>query len=341
MTPDMEALNTFVEVIERGSYTAAAQRLGISKSIASRRIARLEQSLNARLIDRTTRVLAPTEAGRAFHERCRVLLRDLAEACEHAASARGTVGGLLRLTAPASFAHTLVLPAVAELAHAHPQLEVQVHLDERQLDLLHEGFDLAVRAGPLKDSGFAQRLLCRIDGVVVASPDYLRRHGRPRTPLELARHVGLDHTDMQPHRLWRFGASGAGTIVHFERRVLVNSLDALADLARAGVGIAAVPLATAAPAIERGELQVLLQEHPLAPHELCALFPATRRDLPKVRALVEALLRQAQRPQACWGRPGDAAAPPRRGQAWRVGRTLESQHVGSLTMASTHGQERS
>ena len=239
MTPDLDALATFVEVIERGSYTAAARRLGISKSIASRRITRLEADLKARLLDRTTRVVAPTEAGRAFHERCRALLRELGEACEQAATARGTVAGLLRVTAPTSFAHTLVMPAVAELARLHPQLELQVHLDERQIDLLHEGFDLAVRAGPLKDSGFAQRLLCRLDGVVVASPAYLKRHGEPRTPADLVRHIGLDHTEMQPQRLWRFGPTGAGT--SFARRVLVNGFDALHDLACAGVGIAALP----------------------------------------------------------------------------------------------------
>lgn len=302
-------MSTLVEVLERGSYTAAARRLGISKSIASRRIARLEATLNVRLIERTTRGLAPTEAGRAFHERCRGLLRALEEACEQVASTDTDVAGVLRVTAPASFSRTLLMPVVAALTRAHPRLTVQVDLDERRLDLLAESFDLAVRAGDLPDSGFVQRRLCRLDGVVAASPAYLEQRGEPLRPTDLSMHVGLDHAEMQPGGLWRFvEPPGDGAAVVFERRHLVNSFDALLDLAVAGVGVAALPVATATAALEAGQLRVLMPGWTLTPHELAVLFPASRKGLPKVRAMLDALLRHAGLPQPQWGR-AEATGP--------------------------------
>lgn len=297
MVPDLDQLSAFVEVVERGGFSAAARRLGIATSIVSRRVARLESTLGTRLLERSTRGLALTEAGRAFHERCRTLLAGLQEACEQAAAPDGEVAGVLRLTAPASFRRTLVTPVVAALARTHERLVFEVHLDDGRLDLLQEGFDLAIRAGPLADSDLLRRPLCSVEGVVVASPAYLARHGTPRTPADLRQHVGLDHSALRPGRLWHFEPD---VTVPFARRMLVNDLEAVYELALAGVGVAALPLSTAAPAVERGALRLLLPRHRLVPHRLTALYPASRRELPKLRVLLEALAEHAARPQAQW-----------------------------------------
>lgn len=298
MIPDLEALTAYVEVVERGGFSAAARRLGIATSMVSRRVTRLEAALKVRLLERTTRGLAPTEAGRAFHERARELLAGLQEACEQAAAPVGEVAGTLRLTAPASFMRTLVVPVAAALAQRHERLVLEVELDDGRLDLLREGFDVAVRAGPLADSDLLRRPLCEVEGVVVASPAYLKRRGVPKGAADLARHVGLDHTGLQPSRLWRFES---GSAVSFERRLLVNNLDALFELALAGAGVAALPLATAAAAVEAGRLRRLLARERLVPHALTALYPVSRRSSPKVRALLEALATHAAQPQAAWG----------------------------------------
>lgn len=299
---DLGALEAFVEVVDRGGFTAAAERLGLSKSVVSRRVQQLEARLQTRLLHRSTRAMGLTDAGRQFHERCRGLLQELQDACEQASGRTGEVAGLLRVTAPASFAQALMVPVLAVLARRHPRLQVDLVLDERRLDLLGEGFDLAVRAGPLPDSALRVRRLAQLQGVVAASPAYLAAHGEPHRPEELAAHVGLHHRELAPQELWRFVASdgAVSTVTRFARRLQVNGFDTLEALARAGVGIAVLPLATAAPALARGELVALLPAHALQPHELSALYPSTRAQSPKLAALLDALVEHAARPQDRW-----------------------------------------
>ncbi|MFO1327523.1 MAG: LysR family transcriptional regulator [Rubrivivax sp.] len=298
-------MEAFVEVVDRGGFTAAAERLGLSKSVVSRRVQQLESRLQTRLLHRSTRAMGLTDAGRQFHERCRGLLQELQDACEQASGRSGEVAGLLRVTAPASFAQVLMVPVLAALARRHPRLQVDLVLDERRLDLTGEAFDLAVRAGPLPDSTLRVRRLALLKGVVVASPAYLAAHGEPRSPAELAAHVGLHHRELAPQELWRFAAvdGTVSVVARFARRLQVNGFDALQALACAGIGIAVLPLASAAPALARGELVALLPEHRLQPHELSALYPGTREPSPKLAALLEALVEHAARPQAQWSGP--------------------------------------
>jgi DNA-binding transcriptional LysR family regulator len=303
MPPNLEVLSTFVEVVDRGGFTAAARRLGISKSIASRRVMALESQLQVRLLQRTTRGLAVTEAGQAFVERCRAVLADLREACEQVSDTQGRISGLLRITAPASFAHALVTPVVAALADAHPLLDFDIVLDERRLPLVEEGFDVAIRAGTLADSTLMARPLGMLGGAVVASPAYLARHGRPSQPAHLAQHVCLDHSELSPHGLWRFATPAGEMPARLGRRLRVNGFDALCDLARRGVGVGALPSFTVSAWIERGELEWLMPAHPLVEHPVWAVFPRAGRLAPKHRVLLDALLAYASRPTADWGEP--------------------------------------
>ncbi len=301
MNQNLDALTTFVEVVERGSFTAAAKRLGISKSIASRRILQLELALKTTLLNRTTRGLAPTEAGKAFALRCRDLLKQLEEACDAASGRSDEVSGLIRLTAPASFEQALVVPVLAGLMAKHPGLSFQVALDERRLPLLDEGFDLAIRAGPLADSTLMARKLTDMGGLVVASPSYLARRGTPQVPADLAAHVCLEHSEMLARVLWRFENDSTDHTLRFERRLQINSLNALCGLAIAGAGIAAVPPFLAQPAIERGALKVLLPTYQLQRHAVSAVFPPAKRMATKLRVVLDAMVDYAKRPVAQWG----------------------------------------
>lgn len=300
MVRDLEALATFVEVVDRGGFSAAARRLGISKSVASRRVQRLESGLQVALLHRTTRGLTPTEAGRAFHERCRALLDGLDEACEAASGGAASVSGVVRLTASPAFACALVTPVIAALARAHPALAFDVLLDDRRFAATGEGVDLALRSGALEDSTLVARQLALVDGVVVASPAYLAAHPAPRAPADLAQHVCLDHGELSPHGLWRFHGEPP---VRIERRIRVNAFDALCDLAVRGAGLAALPSFTAAGPIASGTLVPVMPQHRLVEHPLAVLFPRSHRLAPKVRLVVEALVAYAQgTPVAQWGR---------------------------------------
>jgi DNA-binding transcriptional LysR family regulator len=183
---ELDDLRSFVEVVEAGGFNRAASRLGISKSVISRRIARIEADLGTRLLSRTTRGISPTDAGIEFKVRCERILADLAEAREAVAQRGGGVVGRLRISADVSFGVRHVAPLLADMAKRHPRLEIDVSYVDRHVDLIAERFDAAVRIGALKDSSLVARRVAPVRAIVVASPDYLARNGRPRTPGDLA-----------------------------------------------------------------------------------------------------------------------------------------------------------
>jgi DNA-binding transcriptional LysR family regulator len=301
MSHDLDGLQTFVEVIERGGFTAAAKRLGVSKSIASRRVARLEAALGSRLLNRTTRGMALTDVGQAFFERCRTVLAELEAACEDATGQGSEISGLLRISAPTVLARPLIAPVVAELMARHTRLRFDIALDERIVDLVGSGFDLAVRTGSLPDSRFIARPLARLHGQVVASPDYLRRHGTPETPAALAGHVCLEHSELGPAGQWRFEGPGGEVVATIGQQLRVNSFETLEALALAGTGLTVLPTFLGTQALADGRLQRVLTGHAVVGRELHALAPPTRRLSPKVRLLMDTLVAHAARPAEAWG----------------------------------------
>lgn len=202
---DLEDLRSFVEVVESGGFNSAARRLGVSKSIISRRIARLEAGLGIRLLSRTTRGISPTNAGLEYKARSERILAELEEAREAVAQRAGGVAGRLRLSAPLSFGVRHVAPILAEMAQRHPRLEIDVSYTDRLVDLIGERFDAAIRIGALKDSSLVARRIAPVRPVLVASPDYLARCGRPSTPGDLAGHDCLIYTGRTVAE-WQFRA---------------------------------------------------------------------------------------------------------------------------------------
>lgn len=299
MTPDLGALQAFVAVADCGSFAEAAQRLGLSSSIVSRRVAALETQLRVRLLVRSTRGMSLTEAGDRFHQRCRALLAELALAAEDVGGDSDSVTGLVRLTAPLSLLGVgLVAPVVTDLLARHAGLRFDLVLDDRKLDLVGGAFDVAVRVGPVPDSRSFARRLAALEGQLVASPAYLARHGTPRHAADLGRHVSLEHAALGPQGLWRMADGEAP-----QQRVRANNFEVLLQLARGGAGLAVMPSFAVRDDLAAGRLQVLLPDWRSPPFVLFAVAPPASRLSARARLVMEALAAYAARPVERWGEP--------------------------------------
>ena len=282
---DLEDLRTFVEVADAGGVSPGARRLGISKSIVSRRLARLEEALGVQLLSRTTRGAALTEAGASFREHAVRVAAEI-EAAQDAISPEGDLRGLLRVAAPLSFGPTHLAPVLAELACRHPLLHVHAAYSDRFVDLVGEGFDAAVRLGLLRDSNLVARRICPIHGRFVASPAYLAAHGTPQTPDDLLSHEAL----MQGTESWRLVNRGRTIVLRPRGRFKADNGAALLAAALAGLGVAALPDFLTEPHVASGALKPVLTDYP--PLEAGMFVVRPPGDFPprKVRALTEILL---------------------------------------------------
>ena len=283
----LQAISAFVAVVENGSFARAASRLDQSVSAVSRQVADLERHLDARLLNRTTRRLSLTEPGRAFHERAVQLLADLEEA-EQGASAGGmTPRGTLKLTAPITYGTRVLAPLIAAFAARHEQVRVDVDLSDRVIDLVDEGFDLAVRIGDIGSPHLVARRIGTTSLVCCASPAYLDRRGTPRTPDELARHDCLTYEYAAARHQWRFAAAdGSERIVRIGGPLHANNGRMLAALAVEGAGVVCEPDFILGPDIARGALVPILADWKLPAIAIHAAYPSRRHLSAKVRAFV-------------------------------------------------------
>ncbi len=284
------AMSVFAKVVEQGSFARAAQRLAISTSAASRRVAELEAHLGARLLQRTTRKLSLTESGQAFYERCVQLLADLEEAESAAAASASLARGTIRLTCSTHFGVRHLAPAIAAFVAGHPHVKFDVSLSERMVDLVEEGYDLAVRIGEPGGQNLVARKLWRTRIVVCASPAYLARHGTPRAPEDLAAHACLTYEYLAPRNVWRFrDREGRERAVRVAGPLHANNGGLLAAAAVQGLGIAFEPDFIVAADLEAGRLRALLEEFEAPVSDVHAVYPSRRHLSAKVRAFVEFL----------------------------------------------------
>lgn len=284
---ELDDIRAFVEVAEAGGFGRAGLRLELSKSMVSRRVARLEASLGAQLLSRTTRGVALTEAGMEFKEHADRVLAELEAARESMAQRGEEIVGSLRVAAPLSFGMTHLAPVLAELAIRHPKLSVTASYSDRFVDLIGERFDVAVRVGALADSSLIARRIAPINAAVVASPAYLERCGTPLTPEDLMDHAAL----MQGQEAWPFRDGKKLITIRPEGRFKADSGQALVAAAVAGLGVACLPTFLAGHAIEAGELVPLLQDYPIPEAGLYVVRPPPAGHMPgKVRALTELLV---------------------------------------------------
>lgn len=282
---NIEDLRTFVEVADAGGVSPAARRLGVSKSIVSRRLGRLEAELGVQLLARTTRGAALTEAGLTFRGHAARVCAEIDMARETMLPA-GELRGRLRIAAPLSFGPTHFAPVLAEMARRHPQLHVHTAYSDRFVDLVSEGFDCAIRVGYLQDSNLIARCVGPLYGKLVASPDYIKAHGAPETPEELVGHEAL----MQGTETWQFMDGDAIVTVHPRGRFKADNGTALIAAAVAGLGIAWLPDGLTNEPIDAGALVPVMTRYPPPPAGIYVIRPPGQHPARKVRVLTELLI---------------------------------------------------
>jgi DNA-binding transcriptional LysR family regulator len=283
---DFGELTALVKVVQSGSFTRAAEALGTQKARLSRLVSGLERKLGIRLIERTTRSLSLTEVGREVYERAVGILGALEDVEAAAQRTLAEPRGTLKLTCGVEFGMIAVSHWIDGYLERYPAVTVEAEFTGRLVDIVHEGFDLAIRVGDLPDSSLAARRLGELEYGLFASPGYLRRRRRPRSPEELARHDLLMFSTPS-HRHWRLIRNGEERRVETAPRLRVNNSVAVRDAAASGMGIAQLPLVIAREAVERGALVRVLGEWRSLPVPVHALYPSARYLTPKVRAFVD------------------------------------------------------
>jgi DNA-binding transcriptional LysR family regulator len=285
------AIQAFVRVVESGSFARAAQRLRASTSSISRQIAGLEQHLGARLLNRTTRKLSLTEGGQAFYERSVQLLAELEEAEQVASATAATPRGTIRLTCPRNLASQQVAPVIARFAARHPHVRFDVTVSDSLVDLVEEGFDLAIRIGRIGAEGLVARPLGQVRLMLAAAPSYLRSNRAPRVPSDLAAHRALTYAYAAAPNLWRLiGADGTEHEVRVAGPLIANSGELLIASAAAGLGLVMAPRFMLEPDLAAGNLVRVLPDYEGPLLDTWAVYPSRRHLSAKVRLFVEHLV---------------------------------------------------
>ena len=282
---DVDELRSFVEVADAGGVSQAARRLGVAKSIISRRLFRLESELGVQLLSRTTRGAVLTEAGATFRDYAAKVCADL-DIAKETILPQGELRGRLRVSAPLTFGPTHFAPVLAEMARRHPKLTIHTCYTDRFVDLVAEGFDCGIRVGYLQDSNLIARRIGPVYGRLVASPDYIKVHGAPQTPDDLLQHEAL----MQGTESWSF-VDGERTItVRPQGRFKADNGTALVAAAVAGIGVAWLPDHFTKPHIDAGALVEIMPHFPVPPGGVYLLRPPGQHPARKIRVLAELLI---------------------------------------------------
>jgi DNA-binding transcriptional LysR family regulator len=292
------ALRAFAQVVESGGFSRAADRLGVSTTAVSRQVAELENHLQTRLLNRTTRRLSLTESGQAFYGRAVQLLHDLEEAEQEASKAAITPRGTIRITTSVNFGTRQVAPAIAGFLARHADVKFDVQLSDRIVDLVEEGFDLAIRVGGAGAENLVARRLGETRLVPCAAPDYLARHGAPGTPADLARHNCFTYEYASPRNQWRFnGPDGREHAVRVAGTMHSNSGDLNAALAARGAGIAFEPDFIVGDDLRAGRVVALLPDYAAPPSPIYAVYPTRKHLSAKVRLFVDYLAERFAAPR--------------------------------------------
>jgi DNA-binding transcriptional LysR family regulator len=285
------AIQAFVRVVEAGSFARAAQRMRSSTSSISRQIAALEQHLGARLLNRTTRKLSLTEGGQAFYERSVQLLGELEEAEQLVSAVAATPRGTIRLTCPRNLAAQQVAPAIARFAARHPSVRFDVTVSDALVDLVEEGFDLAIRIGRIGAEGLVGRRLGQVKQILAAAPSYLRANAAPRAPSDLASHRALMYAYASTPSLWRLiGPDGASHDVRVSGPLIANNGELLIASATAGLGLVMVPEFMLEPELAANQLVRVLPGYQGPLLDTWAVYPSRRHLSAKVRLFVDQLV---------------------------------------------------
>ena len=285
------ALRVFTMVVDEGGFAAAARRLNLSRAMAAKRVQALEDALGARLLTRTTRKVSLTEVGQRYYERIGLMLSELDAADAEAREAAATLTGALRITAPVTFGVRYIAPILPDFLMANPGVSVDVAYADRYVDLIEDGFDLAIRIGQLEDSSLIARKLASCAMACAASPDYLARRGTPQDPQDLSAHDCLVYAYAPVSDIWRFERDGERRSVRVRGRMRANNGEALVLAAAAGAGVYMCPDFIICDALRDGQLTPVLSDWAATPRDVYAVYPGGRRPPLKTRAFVDFLAR--------------------------------------------------
>ena len=292
MAPPVDLLSsmaTFAKVVEAKSFTAAAIELAMSKSAVSKHISRLEDRLGARLLNRTTRRLSLTETGAAFYDRCARVVAEAEEAELAVTRLQSEPRGTLRMNAPVTFGALHIAPAISEFLGRYPDLQIEMTLNDRFVDLVEEGFDLAIRIARLTDSSLIARRIAPDRRVVCGTPAYFARRGTPTSPEDLVRHNCISYTYMTVPDQWQFVEGDATRSIAVEGNFRANNADAMRAVVLAGLGLAMLPTFAVGAELQAGRLQAVLERYTPSRTSVYAVYPHSRHLSAKVRAFVDFL----------------------------------------------------
>ncbi len=306
MGDSLYEMSVLTKVVAAGSLSAAARDLGVSTAVVSRRLAALEARLGVRLVNRTTRRLALTDEGASYHEACTRILGEIEDADAAAAAQRVEPQGLLKVALPASFGHKHIAPLVPPFAARYPKIQLAFSLSDRTVNVIQEGYDLAIRIGELEDSSLAARKLAPNRRVVCASPDYLKRHAAPRSPDELRQHNCLTTNDLQMN--WEYkGPDGKRGVVRVSGHYACDNWEVLREWAMAGLGVALKSTWDVRRQLEDGALVPLLPGYDFDTDvAIYAVYPH-RRYLPAKTCVFIDYLAESFGPEPYWDRPREYA----------------------------------
>ena len=291
----LTALHVFRSVVEHASFVEAARRLGLSPAAVSKNVRELEEHLEVRLINRTTRSMSLTEAGQRYFEQVTRILDDLAEADQSLGPLQHKPRGLLRVSAPLTFTLTRLSKSIGDFLTDYPDLSLDLHLDDRRVDVVKEGFDLAIRGSDrLEDSSLIARKLMTLHHVVCASPEYFARHGKPAAPQDLKTHDCIRFTLSDHAHEWEFTKGENIERVSIKGRYKVTSGLAVRDALLGGFGLSLTPRQYVVDDIAAGRLTTALDDWTPVQTAIYAVYPSRRYLLPKVRAFIEFLVQETQ-----------------------------------------------
>jgi DNA-binding transcriptional LysR family regulator len=283
----LQEMEIFVRVAETGSFSKAAQEFSTTQPTITKHIASIESRLNARLLNRNTRGVSLTEAGTLYYEKCKAIVRDVADADNLVRRRQGEAHGLLRIGSSVAFGRRVVVPLVLDFMAQHPDLQVDLSFEDRYTDLVAQGIDVALRLGKLADSSLGARTLGVNPWVIVASPEYLRERGMPEVPQQLGEHSVLIYSSVQGNDLWRLHSNtGEALTVPVNGRLRSNNLSGVLAAARSHMGIAALPWYVAADSLAGGSVVQVLREWHLPEQEIHAVYPSPKLVPSKVQTFI-------------------------------------------------------
>jgi DNA-binding transcriptional LysR family regulator len=280
-------MQLFIRVVESGSFSKAALELGVTQPTATKHVAALEGKLGARLLNRNTRGISATEIGTLYYAKCKTIQREIEEADNLATLLQSRVGGTLRISTSVAFGRRVITPLVLRFMHEHPDLLIDLTFDDRYVNLVEQGIDIALRMGRLADSTLGARYLGLNPWLVAAAPAYLARAGIPETPADLGQHACLIYSSVQGDDRWQFSdARGQGITVAVQGPLRSNNLSAVLDAACAGHGLAALPWYVAREAVATGAIRPVLAAYALPIQELHAVYPSPKLVSSKVTTFI-------------------------------------------------------